>query len=139
MDHRPPLDALIHQLGCEPARSNFRDIIDDVQPPARRLNNEHLKAKAAHVLTMQSSENRRFPGRISDATSHIRCNRPRVNAPQANRCFSRSGRHVEEQLGGERARPGERRRRLRGAYGRDGRRLRDRGLRVRVEEPEGRN
>lgn len=110
-----------------------------VQPPARRLNNEHLKAKAARVLTMQPGENRRFPGRISDAAGHIRRNRPRANAPQANRCFSQSGRHVEEQLGGERARPGERRRCLRGAYGWDGRRLRDRGLRVRVEEPEGRD
>lgn len=46
------------------------------------------------------------------------------------------GRHFEKQLGGERARPGERRRRLRGADGRYGCRLRDRGLRVRVEEPE---
>lgn len=80
MSQRPPLDALIHQPGCEPARSNFRDIIDDVcAPPARRLNNEHLKAKAARVLTMQPGGNRRFPERISDATTgHIRRNRPRA-------------------------------------------------------------
>lgn len=48
-----------------------------------------------------------------------------------------SGRHVEEQLGGERTRSGERRRCLRGADGRYGRRLRDRRLRVRVEESAG--
>lgn len=48
----------------------------------------------------------------------------------------RLGRHLEEQLSGERARPGKRRRCLRGADGRHGCRLRDRGLRVRVEEPE---
>lgn len=47
-----------------------------------------------------------------------------------------TGRHLEEQLGGERARSGERRRCLRGVDGRHGCRLRDRGLRVRVEEPE---
>lgn len=50
--------------------------------------------------------------------------------------LSRLGRHLEEQLGGERARSGERRRCLRGADGRHGCCLRDRGLRVRVEESE---
>lgn len=50
--------------------------------------------------------------------------------------LSRSGRRLEEQLGGERARPGERRRCFRSADGRHGGRMRDRGLRVRVEEPE---
>lgn len=50
--------------------------------------------------------------------------------------LSRPGRRLEEQLGGERARPGERRRCFRSADGRHGGRMRDRGLRVRVEEPE---
>lgn len=50
--------------------------------------------------------------------------------------LSRLGRHLEEQLGGERARSGERRRSLRSANGRHGCCLRDRSLRIRVEEPE---
>jgi len=61
---------------------------------------------------------------------------PTFNIPQTNRCFSWAGRHLEKQLGGERARLGKRRWRLRGADGWHGCRLRDRGLRVRMEEPE---
>lgn len=50
-----------------------------------------------------------------------------------------TGRYLEEQLDGERAGIGERRRRVRGADGRYGDRLRDRGMRVRLEKPEGRH
>lgn len=50
-----------------------------------------------------------------------------------------AGRHIEEQFDGERARTGERRRCVRGADGRDGNRLRDSGMRVRLEKPEGRH
>jgi len=46
------------------------------------------------------------------------------------------GRHLEEQLGGERAWSGERWRSLRSADGRHGCCLRDRSLRICVEEPE---
>lgn len=50
-----------------------------------------------------------------------------------------TGRDIEEQLNGERARPCQCWRRLRGTNGRYGRCLRDRGLRICLEEPKSRH
>lgn len=50
-----------------------------------------------------------------------------------------TGRHVEEQFNSERTRTGKRRRSIRSSDGRYGHRLRDRGMRVRLEKPEGRH
>lgn len=50
-----------------------------------------------------------------------------------------TGRHVEEQFDSERAGLGKRRRCVRGSDGRDGHRLCDSGMRVRLEKPEGRH
>lgn len=50
---------------------------------------------------------------------------------------SLSGRDHEDEQHRQRARPGQRGRRLRGADGRHGRRVRDRSVRVRVEIAEG--